>query len=198
MLNKISGILSHKSIHNFCIENQGLEWILECSATTLSSLPIIGSETQIYCHLHHKEDLMCLYGFSTLRERELFFNLISVSGVGPKGALKILSGVSADQLAHYLEQEDVKSLSKLPGLGTKTAQKVILQLRGKLVKDQKPVKEAPIEKNELAQALSAMGFDEKEALRVVKMIESDSAISTLQGTQRDQEILRRAIVELSS
>jgi len=197
VFNSLKGVISGKTSDSLYLDTGSIEWVLEASAGTLSQLPSLGQEARVFTYLHHKEDSMQLFGFYSLKERELFLNLITVSGVGPKGARKILSGVTVESFLQALEQEDVKALSRLPGLGTKTAQKIILQLKGKLIS---PDEEIPTSGSisELAESLVSMGFDKKKTLKVLKDLEQDSALSALPDHKKEQETLRRAIVELSS
>lgn len=197
MFNSLKGVISGKTSDSLYLDTGSIEWVLEASAGTLSKLPAPGREARVYTYLHHKEDSMQLFGFYSLKERELFLNLITVSGVGPKGARKILSGVTVESFLKALETEDVKALSRLPGLGTKTAQKIILQLKGKLITPDDDVS-ASSGLSELAESLVAMGFDKRKTLKILKDLEQDSALSALPEHKKEQETLRRAIVELSS
>jgi Holliday junction DNA helicase RuvA len=176
-----------------------MEWQLTASGMTISSLPAVGGEARVFTWLYHKEDMMALYGFSSARERALFLDLISVSGGGPKGAVKILSAVRADQLILYLEEENLDGLASLPGLGKKTAQKILLQLRGKLSWDEGPGGAAAAGPDaEWIESLTAMGFEKRKVQSVVKALLKDEAVASLPADRKEQEILRRAIVELSS
>ncbi|MDA3957734.1 Holliday junction branch migration protein RuvA [Oceanispirochaeta sp.] len=200
MINSIKGVITEKGDSWICLENQGMEWNLIASGTTISSLPAIGNQARVFTWLYHKEDQMALYGFFSPKERFLFLDLISVSGVGPKGAIKILSAVRPDQLILYLEEENLDGLSSLPGLGKKTAQKILLQLRGKLSWDDSygsgSGNSGP--ESEWVESLTAMGFDKRKVLSLVKTLMKDEDISVLSPDKKEQEILRRAIVELSS
>jgi Holliday junction DNA helicase RuvA len=133
--NSIRGVVTHIGADSLYLENHGMEWEMEVSSTTLTQVPRDGKEVRIYTYLQHKDDMMKLYGFITPAEKRLFISLTSVSGVGPKLALKMLSGMKADELIVCLDREDVDNLCRIPGLGKKTAQKIILQLRGKLTGD---------------------------------------------------------------
>ena len=200
MINSLRGTITEKNAHSVCLEIQGVEWQLETSAMTISSTPSVGSEGKLFTWLYHKEDLMALYGFSTKNERYLFLDLISVSGVGPKGALKILSAARADQIVQYLEDENLDGLSSLPGLGKKTAQKILLQLKGKLTWDEGSGSSsgAGVPGSEWVESLVAMGFDKRRVQTVVKNLIKDEGIQGLSEERKEQEILRRAIVELST
>lgn len=197
MYNSIRGIVTGKGPDFIRIENSGIEWEIKTTAVSLSLFPGINQEAKAYVHLHHKEDMMALFGFSTGDERTLFLDLISVSGVGPKGALKILSGVTVQRFIEYLETEDVKALSSLPGLGLKTAQKIVLQLKGKLKLESETEKEDD-SSNEIIDSLTSMGFEKKLVKRAVAEITKDDRVRNLSGEKQDQEIIRQAIIMLSS
>lgn len=201
MINSLRGTITEKGAHSVCLEIQGVEWQIETSASTISGTPPVGSEGKLYTWLYHKEDMMALYGFSSQNERYLFLDLISVSGVGPKGALKILSAARADQIVLYLEEENLDGLSSLPGLGKKTAQKILLQLRGKLTWDSHNIDSGSGTSGpgaEWIESLSAMGFEKRRVQTVVRKLMKDEGILALPEEKKEQEILRRAIVELST
>ncbi|MBI9098881.1 MAG: Holliday junction branch migration protein RuvA, partial [Spirochaetaceae bacterium] len=117
---------------------------------------------------------------------------------GPKGALKILSGVPVKQFVEFLENEDVTALSSIPGLGKKTAQKIILQLKGKLKIESDESSEEKSVNSEIIESLTSMGFDKKYVKKAVTQILKDDKVQSLSDEKRDQEIIRRAIIELSS
>lgn len=200
MINSLRGTISEKNANSVCLEIQGVEWQIEASSTTISSTPAIGTEGKLFTWLYHKEDMMALYGFSTKNERSLFLDLISVSGVGPKGALKILSAARADQIVQYLEEDNLGGLTSLPGLGKATAQKIMLKLKGKLSWDDGTAKNGSVSGpgSELIESLTAMGFEKRQVQKVIKNLLKDKDVQALPESKREQEILRRAIVELSS
>ena len=195
MYNSIRGTVTAKGDHRLHLENQGVEWALEISMMSLHQLPPVNQEARVFTYLHHKEDIMALYGFASEMERTLFLNLITVSGLGPKGALKILSGISVKDFLLHLEREDLNSLSKLPGLGMKTAQKIILQLKGKLISSEEDGAVGP--HHEIVDALASMGFDRRKAQKAVGELEKDPEILEIPESAKEQELLRRAIMELS-
>ncbi len=199
MINSIKGIVTEKTSGSICLENQGIEWILEASAMSISSAPAVGEEARLYTWMYHREDAMGLFAFTTRNERFLFLDLISVSGVGPKGALKILSAARTEQIVQYLEEENLDGLSSLPGLGKKTAQKILLQLKGKLTWDDSASPGAASGPGgELIESLTAMGFDKRQVQSVVRNLLQDPAFQDLSAEKKEQEIIRRAIIELSS
>lgn len=198
MVNSIRGILTFKSPDFLGIETGGVEWILEVSTTTLSALPGPGKEIRVFTYLHHTQDVMKMYGFANADERKIFLALLTVNGVGPSLARKILSGITPQAFQTALDSEDLALLERIPGLGKKTAQKIVLHLRGKLVDDDAEVFGAPSAAKEVVEALAAMGFDSRGALKAVEAILTDSEVSQLTGEEREKEVLRRAIISLSS
>jgi Holliday junction DNA helicase RuvA len=158
----------------------------------------------VYTWLYHREDQMKLYGFASTRERDLFLDLMKVDGVGPKQAIKILSSIQVPDLEAALEGSDLARLQAAPGIGTKTAQKMILALKGKLTyaadsgKEKGGAKKSEYE--DIVLALVGMGFDRKQTVDAVDSIAADLLAS---GTARtsatfEKELFHRAIVGLSS
>ncbi len=132
MFNSLTGEITYKGDERLCVQTGGVEWELVVSRKALDRLPPVGQIARIYTHLVHRDDAMRLYGFSDPAERALFLDLQKVDGVGPRGALKMLSGVDREQFSQALDQDDLDALSSVPGVGKKTAQKIILTLKGKL------------------------------------------------------------------
>ncbi len=201
-----NSLIGHIAGHRFplvYIRTGGVEWQVEVSAGTFQSVLSAEGECRIFTYLHSREDLLRLYGFWTERERAVFLELISVSGIGPKQALKILSGTTAESLVAFLESEDIPSLTRIPGLGKKTAQRLILQLKGHLIMDEESgqgtggtVRHDMA--GELLQALMDMGFDRKKAETVLNEVSTELADHTFSDDRsREQELFRRAIVALS-
>jgi Holliday junction DNA helicase RuvA len=198
MVNSIRGIITFKSSDQLGLENSGIEWAIDTSTTTLSSLPGIGEEVRIYTHLHHTQDQMKMYGFATREERTLFLALLTVNGVGPSLTRKILSGTTPARFLVALDAEDLSSLGSIPGLGKKTAQKIILQLRGKLIEENEAPGTPGGEARDVVEALTAMGFDSRSAVKAVSSILDDADIRTLGAEEKEKEVLRRAIIAMSS
>jgi len=200
MVNSIRGTLTFRKPDRLGVENGGIEWSIDTTATTLAAVGTVGSEIRIFTHLHHVQDQMKLYGFSTTEERELFLALISVNGVGPSLARKILSGTTPPRFREALDSEDLSALGKIPGLGKKTAQKIVLALRGTLAADEEVRGDSSDHHRarDVVEALAAMGFDSRSAARSVESILDDEDLSRLSGEDRDREVLRRAIIRLSS
>lgn len=200
MINSLSGDLSGFSFPFVYLSTNGVEWQIEVSGSSFQKLKAaMDSPVRVLTILYHKEDIMHLYGFAEESERIAFRQLITVSGIGPKQALKILSGVRITDLQQMLEAEDVDGLTRLPGLGKKTAQKIILQLRGHLAPTSDGTQIAVGPHTDLVEALIQMGFDRGQSQKTVDRLASldDQSIPTA-GPEREQELFRRAIVALSS
>jgi Holliday junction DNA helicase RuvA len=201
MFNSLSGTLTYKGIDNIYLLNScGIEWDITVSAKTLQALPQVGDECQVYTYYLHTENMVKLYGFFTKDERTFFLELNKVNGIGPKQAMKMLSSISAKQMAEALDKDDVALLSEIPGVGKKTAQKLMLAMRGKLVMDDE-LTAAPAGNPKFADivnALSDMGFEYKKALKAVEEVARDSDIMNMKDDEREKEIFKRAIVLLST
>jgi Holliday junction DNA helicase RuvA len=208
MFNSLSGQVSRKAISaqgaQVCLLVGGVEWIADTSRNSLQSLPPIGGEARLFTYLIHREDQMYLIGFAGEAERAMFIDLIKVEGIGAKAALKILSAVAPERLAGLLEAGDIDGLEALPGLGKKTAQKMVLALKGKLSLDESAPAGAASgsaprgelgEFEDLAQALVAMGYERKSVAEAIKRLAPEFAGKP--RAQAEQEMMRRAIIELS-
>ena len=202
MFNSLSGTLTAKSVQKVFIETHGIEWEIFCPQTAVDHLPSVGDAAKVYVWLQHTENAMTLFGFATESERALFFDLMKVDGIGPKGALKIMSNVSPVSLARILEAGDVESLKKIPGVGAKTAGKIILQLKGKLYleQDSTPQKDtSPFA--DIAAALVDMGYERRrvqEALKTVCVrLEGQEDFSSLPQRDKEEAVFRSAVLELA-
>lgn len=188
-----------------CIDTNGIEWELTVPESSLQEIAAVGQEGRVFAWLQHTDMLMNLYGFSSENERQLFLDLLKVDGIGPKGAVKIMSNIKAADLASVLESGDVERLQKVPGVGKKTAGKMLLALKGKLsLQEDSPssasVKEAlPFE--DVALALTNMGYEKKTAqaavAKIVKELSEDASFKEQSQVQKEESIFRRAIVELA-
>ncbi len=200
MFNSIRGILTGRSYECIYIETGGIEWELLVPALSADSFGTVGSQTKAYTWLYHREDQMRLFGFASLEERSLFSDLIKVDGIGPKQAIKIMSGLESAVLRTALEEGDVDKLQKAPGIGKKTAQKMILALKGKLTGLHPSANEAGSKKFEfedIAAALADMGFDKKAAVKCLEELAGEMRKNGLVPQEHEQELFRKAIVSLS-
>ena len=195
MFHSISGTITGRGPNTLYVTTGGVEWELEVSGFTLRELAH-EENARVFTHLYHREDQMRLYGFVSAEERRVFLELTRVSGIGPRAAVKILSASSPERLIKLLETEDVDGLVLLPGLGQKTAQKIILTLRGRLVTQ---TVGATGTHGELVEGLADMGFDRGAAAKAVGELTLAVAAEApdLTGPEAEQEIFRRAIVRLS-
>jgi Holliday junction DNA helicase RuvA len=132
MIGSLRGKLLYKRPNNLIVEVEGVGYQINVSVSTLSALPDEGSDVFMHIYTHVREDLLQLYGFISEDEKKIFITLLGITGIGPKMALTILSGISYNDLLRAIETEDVAVLCKIPGLGKKTAHRLILELREKL------------------------------------------------------------------
>lgn len=193
MFNKITGILKKRSLSNCFLATGGIEWEISISSVTAGSLPEEEGEVSLYTVLIHREDMMRLYGFWTSLEREIFLSLLKVNGIGPKQAIKILSRSKPEEILHILNSGDLDLLSKFPGVGLKTAQKIILALKGKLIS---PEDSGSDRSREIVDALVDMGFDRGNVKKVVDSLLREGG--DLEDSASEQQIFKQAIVILSS
>lgn len=184
------------------IEANSIGYNIRISTQVLDYLPNIGNEVKIYTYLYVREDAYILYGFLTRDDLEVFKLLITVSGIGPKGALAILSVMSTDDLRFAVLGEDAKAIAKAPGVGNKTAQRLIIELKDKLhledVFEQKLANsqtsvfknELTGKKNEVMEALVSLGYSSSEALKVLGNIEITEESSV-------EDILKQALKRMA-
>lgn len=197
MIYSISGTVTATGAGYIRIDNGGIEWELEASAQSVSAAPKVGETTRIYTWLHVREDAMKLFGFVDVGERRLFLDLLKVNGVGPKQALRLLSGARSDEIVRMLEQEDTEALARLPGLGRKTAQKIVLQLRGALTVEQAPgaaVSAGPLD--DVTAGLVEMGYDRTRASEAVSAALEEVNAAGIDEAERERELFRMALLKL--
>ena len=193
MFNSIRGTITAKSGDGVYVVSGGIEWDIAVPSTDLSRLPPEGEEARIFTWLYHREDQMKLFGFSDPVRRSTFLELLKVEGIGPKGALKILGGIDQDDLEKALEAGDLSRLEAVPGLGKKTAQKMILALKGKLTS----VKTAVVTPYaELTEALVGMGYDRRAASEALSKAEAELP-PNVAAAEKEKLLFKEAIVHLS-
>lgn len=172
----------HKSPPELLIDVQGVGYEVEAPLSTFYDLGEPGTEVQLLTHLVVRDDAHVLYGFATEAERRLFRALIRVSGVGAKLALTVLSGIGTDEFARCVEAGDVATLTRLPGVGKKTAERLIVEMRDRLegfaagvsaLPRDGAATRSPVE--EAVQALTALGYREADAARMVRAVDSDGS-----------------------
>src|SRR5207253_4830367 len=154
MIAHLRGKLLAKHPNQAIVETGGVGYDVTISVPTFSDLPAIGGEVTLHIHTHVREDLIALYGFLRPAEKRLFEKLITVSGIGPKLAVTILSGMAADEMVNAIRGNDVARLTRIPGIGKKTAERMVLELRDKL----------PVEKAGEISAMPSMSAVEEDVL----------------------------------
>jgi Holliday junction DNA helicase RuvA len=195
VFNSIQGRVTAKLADTLLLDTGGIEWDITVPSVDLSRLPPVGEAARVFVWLYHREDQMKLYGFAGEERRATFLEFLKVEGIGPRGAVKILGGISQEDLERALEAEDLARLEAVPGLGKKTAQKMILALRGKLSglrADAAPA--GPY--GELAEALAGMGYDRRAASEALSRAEAELEPG-LSGEEKEKELFRQAIRRLS-
>ena len=197
MFNSITGELRFKDTERVFLQTGGLEWDILSSRTSINRLPEPGETVTIFVHLYHREDQLKLYGFATPAEKHLFLDLLKVQGIGPKQAVKILSGIKVMHFVEALESEDIDALSSLPGIGKKTAQNILLKLKGKLTV--RAGAGISLEED-LVNALNGMGFERRTAVTAVKAAvrKLGPAKDGLSREELERELFKKAIAQLSS
>jgi len=190
MISFIRGYLSEIYEDSIVIESNGVGFSIGVPSSVLSELPAVGSEIKIHTWLQVGENLMALYGFSTREDLRIFKMLIGVNGIGPKGALAILSTIRPDDLRFAILSGDAKAIAKSPGIGLKTAQKVILELKDKLSLEEavelkrdavagqgraaEPLGSA---REDALEVLTALGYSPTDALKAVRNVEITEGMS---------------------
>ena len=190
----IKGTLVQKGDNFIVVDANGVGYMIYTSLTSLADVGETGRNVTMYTYLHVREDVMDLYGFATVEEKNMFMNLISVSGVGPKAALAILSVTTPAKFAVAVVTNDVKTITKASGVGPKMAQRVILELKDKLKTEELEIDadedtgEIPSDnKNEAISALIVLGYSPSDAQKAVKGID---------GTLNVEEIIKKALSSL--
>ncbi|MDR0558512.1 MAG: Holliday junction branch migration protein RuvA [Treponema sp.] len=196
MFNSIQGTITGKKNDALCLATGGVEWDIIIPATDNERLPAAGETARVWTWLYHKEDGMRLYGFFNETRRAAFLELLKVEGIGPKGAVKILGGISQEELEQALDSEDLARLEKVPGLGKKTAQKMLLTLKGKLTRASAGPAETASPYADLVEALSAMGYDKRAAAEALLKAET-TVDGLLSASEKEKLLFQRAILYLS-
>lgn len=179
MISRLTGVLFEKSPPRVGLNVGGVGYELDVSMSTLYGLPEIGQEVTLLTHLVVREDAHLLFGFATEQERRAFRELIKVSGIGARMALAVLSGMSVNDLAQAVSMQEAGRLTRVPGIGKKTAERLMLELKGKFGSDSlvDTGMTRPNSQADILQALTALGYSEKESLNAIKGIAEDSDVS---------------------
>lgn len=189
MIGSLRGRIAAKTPPQLMIDVGGVGYELEAPMSTFFHLPAIGQEVSLLTHLVVREDAQNLYGFATQDERRLFRNLLKVSGVGPKIALALLSGISVEAFALCILNQDVAALIRVPGIGRKTAERLFVEMRDRVANFEGGQGMARIDgvspESEALGALIGLGYKPAEAARLLKAVEP--------GTHTTEELIRRAL-----
>lgn len=204
MFNSLTGKITGKFPQKLLIETHGIEWEVNVPDSCLDEFAALGEEGKVFVWLQHTDSLMNLYGFATQSERQLFFDLLKVDGIGPKAALKIMGNIAAQEFVRILENGDLDSLQKVPGVGKKTAAKMLLQLKGKLKFDENASNlsaKTVLPYAAVLDALAEMGYDKKNCeiavARIADELKNDSSFASKTSSEKEDLLFRRAIVEMS-
>lgn len=179
MIGQLRGALVDKRPNQVIIDAGGVGYQVQIPLSTFAGLGALHAEITLLIHTHLREDQIALYGFLTAREKQLFEMLISASGVGPSLALKILSGMGLDDLVPAIRKGDVVRLKQIPGVGQKTAERIILELRDKLaavevIETGKPATRSQVE-SDVASALVNLGYEERSVEKTLEHVRGNAA-----------------------
>jgi Holliday junction DNA helicase RuvA len=174
MIGRITGTLLGIEHQTALVDVGGVGYEIECPISTLCELPPVGQAITLLTHFVVREDAQLLYGFLTHEDRESFRILIKISGVGPKLAIGVLSGLSGDELAAAVERDDVATLTRLPGVGKKTAERLLVELRGRMNSTGRAQSSNAVSSvEEAVLGLVALGYKEAEARRAINALPKD-------------------------
>ena len=182
MIGKLTGTLGEKNPPQVLVDCHGVGYEVQVPMSTFYNLPAVGEPVSVLIHLVVREDAHLLYGFLTSAERNTFRELIKISGIGPRTALSILSGMNASELAQAVSQQEPARLTRVPGIGKKTAERLLLELKGKIGLDADNSvgmgMVAPHSaQSDILQALLALGYNDKEAALALKALPPDTGVS---------------------
>lgn len=198
MIGRLQGVLLEKNAPQLLLDVNGVGYEVDAPMSTFYQLPETGQKVVLHTHLHVREDSQTLFGFASLAERSLFRSLIKISGVGARLALTILSGIRPDEFFLHVQNQDSSALTRLPGIGKKTAERLIVEMRDKLKELEPALQTAPgageampasalgDSLREATSALIALGYKAPEASRMVQAVENKSELSA-------EEIIRKAL-----
>ncbi|OLB83597.1 MAG: Holliday junction DNA helicase RuvA [Acidobacteriales bacterium 13_2_20CM_2_55_5] len=184
MIAHLRGKLLAKHPNQAIVETGGVGYDVTISVPTFSDLPAVGAEVTLHIHTHVREDLIALYGFLRPAEKRLFEKLITVSGIGPKLAITILSGMAADEMVSAIRGNDVARLTRIPGIGKKTAERMVLELRDKLPTE--GIAESPVTpamsavEEDVLSALMNLGYQRAAAERALASVEKNGKGSSFE------------------
>jgi len=199
MIAGLKGIIHEKQVDHLVIDVSGVRYECLAALSTLGAVGEVGEDVELVIHTHVREDAFQLYGFLNSKEKKLFLSLVSVSGIGPKLGLNILSGLPAEELGRAVVDGNVARLVKIPGVGKKTAERIVLELKEKLSKllalDPEAIKaeENFDTEDELSSALTNLGYKPKQVSLVIKKLSARFDKNTSL-----EKLIRAALVEMQS
>ena len=171
MIGRLHGLLLEKNPPQVLVDCQGVGYEVDVPMSTFYNLPGLGEKVALLTHFVVREDAQILFGFGSAPEREAFRQLIKISGVGPRTALAVLSGMSVGDIAHAVTAQDASRLVKIPGIGKKTAERLLLELKGKFGPDLGATASVANDAQaDILQALVALGYSDKEAAAALKAL----------------------------
>jgi Holliday junction DNA helicase RuvA len=180
MIGRLTGILVAKNPPQILLDVRGIAYEVDVPMSTFYNLPVTGEEVTLHTHLVVREDAHLLYGFGSEQERAAFRQLLKITGIGARTALSVLSGLSVADLAHAVTLQEAGRLTKIPGIGKKTAERLLLELKDKLgvpLTSAVGVHRAPPASSDILNALFALGYNEKEAAGAVKALPEGVAVA---------------------
>ena len=179
MIGRIQGKILEKIPPHILIDCNGVGYEIEVPMTTFYDLPEVGNEVVLLTHFLVREDAQLLFGFATDQERIIFRKLLKVNGIGAKASLSILGGMTTNELTHSIQTQDVNSLIKIPGVGKKTAERLILELKDKFsdIEFASSKHQGSSELSDIQNALLALGYNQKDILTVTKDLEENVSVN---------------------
>jgi Holliday junction DNA helicase RuvA len=178
MIGRLSGVLAEKSPPQLLIDVNGVGYEVDVPMSSFYNLPALGERVVLLTHFVVREDAQVLFGFLTHEERSAFRQLVKISGVGPRTALSVLSGLSVNELAQAVSLQESGRLVKVPGIGKKTAERLLLELKGKLGDAlSAPAAVANNTQADILQALVALGYSDREAAAALKTLPGEASVS---------------------
>ena len=188
MIGTLRGVLTRRSAAGVIVDVAGVGYEVSVPVRILSELPAEGEQVFLNVYTHVREDAITLFGFAAPGEKRVFMSLLGITGIGPKLALSILSGLGPDEFAVAVEAEDVALLSKIPGLGKKTANRIVLEMKGKLPTDNMPVDSAL---SDTVSALVNLGYKKAVAVEAAELARK-------QGHESVEDMLKETLKSLTS
>ena len=199
LVESISGILMAKSPTNARVQIGGITYNLNISISTYEKLPELNESVTMLTHLHVKEDALNLYGFIKYSERSLFLNLNTISGIGPRSAMNILSGTTPNEFKQRIVEGDVKSLTIIPGIGAKTAKRIIVELKEKFSIDNKKDETLGFSEEgdttivkDATNALKSLGYNSKQISNALSELQKESKIP-----EKLEDVIREVLKQMS-